>query len=82
VSGAALIDVQAALLHGSLTAVQQACAQALPDWRGLLRVLLHYHLGAWALRTRQVMLDLQSLSAAPANTSLQKRRPGPVAGRL
>ncbi|MBX9792861.1 MAG: DNA repair protein RecO [Burkholderiaceae bacterium] len=82
VSGAALIDAQAALLHGSLVAVQQACAQALPDWRGLLRGLLHYHLGASTLRTRQVMLDLQSLTAGPSNTSSPTRRSAPAAGRL
>lgn len=82
VSGAALIDTQAALLHGSLVAVQQACAQALPDWRGQLRGLLHYHLGASALRTRQVMLDLQSLTAGPSNTSSPTRRSAPAAGRL
>lgn len=82
VSGAALIDAQAALLHGSLVAVQQACAQALPDWRSLLRGLLHYHLGASTLRTRQVMLDLQSLTAGPSNTSSPTRRSAPAAGRL
>lgn len=82
VTGAALIDAQAALLHGSLVAVQQACAQALPDWRGLLRGLLHYHLGASTLRTRQVMLDLQSLTAGPSNTSSPTRRSAPAAGRL
>lgn len=65
VSGAALVGVQAALLHGSLAALQQACASALPEWRGLLRGLLHYHLGSSALRTRQVMLGLQSLAPAP-----------------
>jgi DNA repair protein RecO (recombination protein O) len=82
VSGAALIDVQAALLHGSLTAVQQACLQALSDWRGLLRGLLHYHLGTSMLRTRQVMLDLQSLSAPSVNTPPPSQRSAPVAGRL
>lgn len=82
VSGAALIDVQAALLHGNLTAVQQACLQALSDWRGLLRGLLHYHLGAPALRTRQVMLDLQSLSALAVSTSSSQQRSAPVVGRL
>ncbi len=69
VSGATLVGMQAALLHGSLPAIQQACASALPEWRGLLRGLLHYHLGSSALRTRQVMLGLQSLalpSSAPA----------------
>ena len=65
VSGAALVVMQAALMHGSLTAVQQACAAALPEWRSLLRGLLHYHLGSSVLRTRQVMLGLQSLAPLP-----------------
>ena len=62
VSGAMLVGMQAALLHGSVPALQQACASALPEWRGLLRGLLHYHLGSSVLRTRQVMLGLQSLA--------------------
>lgn len=62
VSGAKLVGMQAALLHGSVSALQQACASALPEWRGLLRGLLHYHLGSSVLRTRQVMLGLQSLA--------------------
>jgi DNA repair protein RecO (recombination protein O) len=58
---AALVAVQAALEHGSLDALQQACAAALPEWKTTLRNLLHYHLGGQPLRTRQVMLDLQLL---------------------
>ena len=81
VSGAALIDAQAALLHGSLTVLQRACAGALPDWRSLLRGLLHYHLGSSTLRTRQVMLDLQSLSLLPLNATPPKQQPAPVADR-
>ena len=65
IAGSALIAVQAALLHGSLQAVQQACAMALPEWKVLLRGLLHYHLGGWSLRTRQVMQDLNSLATTP-----------------
>jgi len=61
VSGEVLIGLQAALEHGSLTALQQACAQALPELKTMLRGLLHYHLGSPVLRTRQVMLDLQNL---------------------
>ena len=45
-SGAALIGLQAALEHGSLAALQQACAVALPELKGLLRAQLHYHLGS------------------------------------
>ena len=60
-NGHALIGLQAALQHGSVAALQQACARALPELRGVLRHLLHYHLGSSQLRTRQVMLDVQSL---------------------
>jgi DNA repair protein RecO (recombination protein O) len=60
-SGAALVGLQAALEHGSLAALQQACAGVLPALRSQLRTLLHYHVGSPALRTRQVMMDLQSL---------------------
>ncbi len=60
-SGAALIGLQAALEHGSLDALQQACAVALPELKGLLRAQLHYHLGSTLLRTRQVMIEAQNL---------------------
>lgn len=60
-SGRQLVQLQAALQHGSLEALQQACALALGGLRPLLRSLLHYHLGSPVLRTRQVMLDVQSL---------------------
>ncbi len=59
--GRVLIGLEAALTHGSLPALQQACAVALPALRALLRGLLHYHLGSNLLRTRQVMLDVQAL---------------------
>jgi DNA repair protein RecO (recombination protein O) len=59
--GHVLICLQAALEHGSLEALQQACAQALPELKIVLRGLLHYHLGSPVLRTRQVMLDVQAL---------------------
>ncbi|HZE90716.1 MAG TPA: DNA repair protein RecO [Rhizobacter sp.] len=61
VTGDILVGLQAALVHGSLPALQQACARNLPAIRGLLRGLLHYHLGSNVLRTRQVMLDVQTL---------------------
>jgi DNA repair protein RecO (recombination protein O) len=60
-TGAALVALQAALEHGSLAALQQACAAALPALKGQLRALLHYHVGTPVLRTRQVMMDLQNL---------------------
>jgi DNA repair protein RecO (recombination protein O) len=59
--GGVLIGLQAALLHGSLAALQQACVQALPELRSALRGLLHYHLGSNVLRTREVMRGVQSL---------------------
>lgn len=59
---AALVGLQAALEHGSLAALQQACGAALPALRQQLRALLHYHLGSPALCTRQVMLDVQNLA--------------------
>jgi len=59
--GQVLIGLQAALEHGSLPALQQACALALPELKTALRGLLHYHLGSPVLRTRQVMLDVQAL---------------------
>jgi DNA repair protein RecO (recombination protein O) len=61
IRGASLIGLQAALAHGSLPALQQACAQALPELKTMLRTLLHYHLGTPMLRTRQVMIDVQNL---------------------
>jgi len=59
--GALLVQMQAALLHGSGAALRQACLPALPALRTALRGLLHYHLGQKPLRTRQVMLDVQKL---------------------
>ncbi len=59
--GSVLLALQAALDDGSLVALQQACADVLPALRTQLRALLHYHLGSAALRTRQVMLDVQNL---------------------
>lgn len=56
--GSALLDLQAALEHGSLPALRQACEAALPELKSALRSLLHYHLGTDQLRTRQVLLTL------------------------
>nr|WP_295084651.1 DNA repair protein RecO C-terminal domain-containing protein [uncultured Roseateles sp.] len=60
-AAASLVHLQAALLHGSMAALRQACASCLPALRSALRALLHYHLGQKPLRTRQVMLDVQKL---------------------
>ena len=58
--GSSLIDVQAALQHGSLPALQQACLPSLPAWRTALRGMLQYHLGHSSLRTRELMIELQA----------------------
>lgn len=60
-SGDVLIGLQAALEHGSLDALCQACARSLGELRAALRSLVHYHLGSSVLRTREVMRDLQGL---------------------
>ena len=60
-AGSTLVALQAALDHGSLDALQQACAAALPELKGILRAQLHYHLGSSVLRTRQVMIEAQNL---------------------
>jgi DNA repair protein RecO (recombination protein O) len=59
--GALLIGARAALVNGSLGALQQTCALALPAMKLQLRALLHYHLGSTVLRTREVMRDVQGL---------------------
>ena len=58
--GATLQELQRALDAGSIEALQQACATALPGLKAMLRQLLHYHLGTPVLRTRQLMMELQS----------------------
>ena len=60
-SGDVLVGLQAALEHGSLDALRQACGRSLSELRAALRGLVHYHLGSSVLRTREVMRDLQSL---------------------
>lgn len=59
--GALLIQLQAALLHGSPAALRQACAAAPLALKSTLRGLLHYHLGHQTLRTRALMVDVQNL---------------------
>jgi DNA repair protein RecO (recombination protein O) len=61
VTGQTWIDLQAALEHGSMRVLQRACAEVLPELKGLLRGQLHYHLGSSSLRTRQVMIEAQGL---------------------
>ena len=60
-SGEALIGLQAALEHGSLPALQHACGRCLVALKLPLRAMIQHHLGSTVLRTRQVMMGLQSL---------------------
>jgi len=59
--GEALIGLQAALEHGSLPALQLACRQCLAALKLPLRAMIQHQLGSSVLRTRQVMMGLQSL---------------------
>jgi DNA repair protein RecO (recombination protein O) len=63
--GAAWLQLAAALRESApFTAALSACASLLSDQRALLRQqlqrLLHYHAGVRTLRTRQLLMDLQS----------------------
>lgn len=62
VGGATLHALEAALAAGDLGALRQACRAALPELRGQLRGLLHYHLGTTRLRTRALMIEIQKLA--------------------
>ncbi len=67
--GHALIGLQAALTHGSVEALRQACMPILPELKTVLRAMLQYHLGTPLLRTRQFMIDVQNLERADAPDS-------------
>ena len=60
-SGHDLVAAQAALDHGSMAALAQACAPASASWRTALRSMLQYHLGGSVLRTRRLLLELQAI---------------------
>jgi len=60
--GAAWVDLEAALCHGSAAALRQAAAPHAAALRSPLRALLHYHLGHSTLRTRQVWQGVQRLA--------------------
>jgi DNA repair protein RecO (recombination protein O) len=60
-NGDALIGLQAALEHGSLPALQHACRQDPAALKLPLRALIQYQLGSTVLRTRRVMMGLQTL---------------------
>lgn len=61
-SGAQWRQLQRALSDGAtLTETLRICAQLSNELKPQLRALLHYHCGVSTLRTRQMMVDLQSL---------------------
>ncbi len=61
-SGAQWLALQQALdSEAPFHATLRACAEVMPGLKPLLRSLLHYHCGVNTLRTRQMMMDLQSL---------------------
>jgi DNA repair protein RecO (recombination protein O) len=43
------------------TATLRACAEVMTELKPQLRALLNYHCGVGTLRTRQMMIDIQSL---------------------
>jgi DNA repair protein RecO (recombination protein O) len=61
-TGAQWAQLQSAL-HDSapFTTTLRACADMMSDLKPQLRSLLHYHCGVKTLRTRQMMMDIQSL---------------------
>lgn len=60
--GAQWLDLQSSLADAApFTATLRACAGVMSELKPQLRSLLNYHCGVKTLRTRQVMLDLQSL---------------------
>lgn len=64
---ASLSGAQWQLLQQSLaqdapfTATLRACSEVMADLKPQLRTLLNYHCGVTSLRTRQMMMDIQSL---------------------
>ena len=61
-SGAQWIALQQSLIDGApFTATLRACSEVMAQLKPQLRVLLNYHCGVTTLRTRQMMIDLQSL---------------------
>ncbi len=61
-SGAQWLALQQALATGApFTDTLRACAAVMGELKPQLRALLNYHCGVSTLRTRQMMVDLQSL---------------------
>ncbi len=55
-------QLQAALTDSApFTTTLRACAAVMSELKPQLRALLHYHCGVKTLRTRQMMIDIQSL---------------------
>ena len=64
-AGAQWLELEAALMHGSMQALRQACQAVAGALRAPLQALLHYHLGHSPLRTRQVRQGVHKLTALP-----------------
>lgn len=61
-SGAQWLRLQEAVQdHTPFTTTLRACADMMAELKPQLRQLLHYHCGVRTLRTRQMMMDIQSL---------------------
>jgi len=61
-SGAQWIALQQSLSDNApFTATLRACSEVMAELKPQLRTLLNYHCGVTTLRTRQLMIDLQSL---------------------
>jgi DNA repair protein RecO (recombination protein O) len=75
--GAVWLLLAAALAEGGFAAVHQAATPVAAALRGPLRQVLHYHLGASPLRTRQVALDLQRWAGAPSSAPASSSAPSP-----
>ena len=62
IQGGQWLALQAALHdEAPFTATLRACAHVQSELKPMLRALLHYHCGVKVLRTRQMMIDIQSL---------------------
>jgi DNA repair protein RecO (recombination protein O) len=63
-SGAQWLALQQSIAaNSSFVATLRACSEVMSDLKPQLRALLNYHCGVSTLRTRQMMIDLQSLQA-------------------
>jgi DNA repair protein RecO (recombination protein O) len=61
-SGAQWTVLQDAVAEAApFTTTLRACAEVMSELKPQLRTLLHYHCGVKTLRTRQMMIDIQSL---------------------